>query len=159
MRNIRWRFVTHEEQRLYKVGVRQDGSLDNPNGYPEDLVRAAIQSAEARWREYRSQAATKAAATRRRRTEQKVYSVSQAIIDGHVYGPRQHCVICRKGLDDPDSIERGIGSDCWQRVLLCIEIRVQKARDAEPKMGRDAAALAPPECAGELVPPADPRSA
>jgi hypothetical protein len=27
------------------------------------------------------------------------------------------CVLCGKALDDPESISRGIGSDCWQSVL------------------------------------------
>ena len=86
-------------------------------------MRAAVQAAEARRHQRRSAAAVKAGVTRARRLARKVYDVSRGIIDGHVYGPRTLCVICGKGLSDVDSITRGIGSDCWQRVLIVIEQR------------------------------------
>jgi len=33
---------------LHNVGIRDDGTLINPNGYPETLVREAIEAADAR---------------------------------------------------------------------------------------------------------------
>ena len=48
---------------------------------------------------------------------QAVYQAAQRITDGHTFGPSSHCAICGKGLDDNQSIERGIGSECWQYVL------------------------------------------
>jgi hypothetical protein len=120
-RDSLWRWVHHEGQRLENIGIREDGSLHNPNGYPEEFVRAAVLSAEARRHTRRSRAAAKAAETRRRRVEQKVYRVAGNLRLGHRYGPAQHCYICEKALGDPDSVARGIGSECWQHVLAALE--------------------------------------
>jgi len=117
----RWKRVFYEGARLYSVGVNEDGSLHNPNGYPEETVRAAVAWAEQQRREDRSKAAKKAAGTRRRRTEARIYEVARRIVDGHVFGPASHCQICGRGLDDPESVKRGIGSECWQAVLDCIK--------------------------------------
>lgn len=117
-----WRWVRHGDERLYDVGVRDDGSLHNPNGYPEETVRAAIKAAEERRHLWRSEAAKRAAVTRRRRQERRVYRVVAALRnDERLPGPARNCFICGKGLDDPQSIERGIGSDCWQAVLTSLE--------------------------------------
>ena len=35
---------------LHNVGVLSDGTLVNPNGYPENLVREAVETADARYR-------------------------------------------------------------------------------------------------------------
>ena len=112
-----YRWVRHEDQKLYDVGVLNDGSLHNPRGYPEDIVRVALAAADGRWRERRSQAAKKAAQTRRSRVEKKSYEVADRIIAGHVFGPSPNCAICGRGLGDKQSFERGIGSECWQGVL------------------------------------------
>ena len=113
----RWQRAFHEGVILYDVGVNQDGSLHNPNGYPDETVRAAVEGAEERRRQHRSKAAQKAAATRRRRTQARTYEVARRIVDGEVFGPSDHCDLCGRGLADPESIERGIGSECWQFVL------------------------------------------
>ncbi len=117
----RWKFVRHEGATLHSVGVDPDGTLHNPNGYPEDVVRAACAAAGQRRHARRSAGARKAAGTRRRRTEARIYQVARRIVDGHVLGPASNCQICGRGLGDPDSIERGIGSECWQAVLGCIK--------------------------------------
>jgi hypothetical protein len=36
-------------------------------------------------------------------------------------GPRGHCYVCGRNLTDLESINRGIGSECWQHVLSAIE--------------------------------------
>jgi Family of unknown function (DUF6011) len=107
----------HAGDILRDVGILADGTLHNPNGYPEDIVRLAIMEALERQKKRRSDAAKRAAKTRAIRMEKKVYEVVQKIGLGHKYGPASRCYICLKGLDDPQSIERGIGSDCWQRVM------------------------------------------
>jgi hypothetical protein len=112
-----WSHLRHDGTTLWDVGRRPDGSLYNPHGYPEETVRAALAAAEERLRERRSASAKQAAETRRKRTDRRVYEVAQRIVDGHVFGPRNHCYICGRGLDDPNSIARGIGSECWQDVL------------------------------------------
>jgi hypothetical protein len=57
-----YRWVWWETGRLFDIGILADGSLHNPNGYPESDVRAAIQEAQERpclpwgeWRARRSQ--------------------------------------------------------------------------------------------------------
>lgn len=123
----RWKWIYHNaerpdlRERLYDIGINADGTLHNPNGYPDADVRAAIAGAEERARQRRQEAAAKAAVTRRRRRERKVYEVAQRIATGGTYGPATACVICGRGLDDHQSIQRGIGSECWQFVLDLIE--------------------------------------
>ena len=117
----RWKWIHHEGSTLSDIGVNADGSLHNPRGYPDSTVRAAMAAAEERRSQRRSNSAKKAAETRRRRIEKRTYEVARRIVDGHVFGPASHCQVCGRGIDDPVSIERGVGSDCWQCVLTCIE--------------------------------------
>lgn len=118
-----WKFVwspTADERghhaRLFDVGINDDGTLHNPNGYAPELVLAAIGAATARRDHRRFEAAAKAAATRRRRREKRVHEAA-ARID---VGPRQACYVCGRGLADEQSIDRGIGPECWQDVLELI---------------------------------------
>ena len=116
----RYKWVHHNETKLFQVGIWPDGTLWNPNGYPDDTVRAAVLEADERKHIRRSNAAKKAAETRRKRTAERVYIVARRIVEGRCFGPRHHCWICGKGLGDQQSIERGIGSECWQDVLTLI---------------------------------------
>ncbi len=68
----------------------------------------------------RSEAAKKAAETRRQRTKARVYEVARALVAGRI-NPAVRCHICRKIVTDDESRLRGIGSDCWQDVLRAIE--------------------------------------
>jgi hypothetical protein len=68
----KYRWIRHGDQQLLHVGILADGTLHNPNGYPDDLVREAVLVADERRRARRSVSAKKAAETRRRRTEKKV---------------------------------------------------------------------------------------
>jgi hypothetical protein len=117
----RYRWVCHGDTKLLDVGILSDGSLHNPNGYPNDLVRTAVLAADERRHQRRSNAAKQAAVTRRTRQEKRVYSVAKRLVDGGKVGPRNNCTICGRSLDDPQSITRGIGSECWQGVLNLIE--------------------------------------
>jgi hypothetical protein len=117
----RWQFVRHNGEVLRDVGVNPDGTLYNPHGYPDELVRAAVAGAEERRHARRSAAAKKAARTRQARQEKHVYGVARRIVDGEVFGPATSCQICGKGLGDPESKLRGIGSDCWQKILEVIK--------------------------------------
>ena len=102
------------------VGFEADGTLHNPNGYPTEAVRAAVEATLAHWHMRRSAAAKKAALTRARRREKLVYSAARTIAARQETGPRDHCYVCGRGLNDPDSVKRGIGSECWQDVLSSI---------------------------------------
>jgi hypothetical protein len=116
-----WRFIIHEGTQYASVGINTDGTLHNPNGYPEDKVRAAISFARERQHQRRSDGARKAAATRARRREQKVAALVALLRSGGRLTPGKTCQICRKFLDDPESIARSVGSDCWQDVLTAME--------------------------------------
>ena len=63
-------------------GILPDGTLHNPNNYPDDIVRAAVLAADARRHERRSQAAKRAAVTRSKRQERKVYAIAKALAAG-----------------------------------------------------------------------------
>jgi hypothetical protein len=143
-RDIRYRCVYRSDEktteRLYDVGILADGTLHNPNGYPDDLVRTAVLAAEARRHERRSNAAKKAAETRRRRRQKQIWQVAKRILAGHGIGERHHCAICGRGLDDPTSIERGIGSECWQDVLNSIEAMKGPQDSAQGKLFHEGAA-------------------
>jgi hypothetical protein len=62
-----WRRVRYEGTDYRKIGIYKDGTLNNPNGYPEDVVRAAVAFADEEVHQRRSVAAKKAAQTRRER--------------------------------------------------------------------------------------------
>jgi hypothetical protein len=120
-RNTKYRWVHHEGTTLYDVGILADGNLHNPRGYPDNIVRDAVMAANERRHNRRSDSARKAAVTRRGRQDKKVYLIVAALKRGEQLKPSARCVVCRKQLDDPESISRGIGSECWQGVLTAVE--------------------------------------
>jgi hypothetical protein len=130
----RWKWVWRDAariERLFQVGVLPDGTLFNPNGYPDDVVRTAIAAAEARRHECRSNAAKMAAETRAERQQNRVGYIAKRIAAAQKTGPRTHCYVCGRHLTDPESITRGIGSECWQDVLAQISEITCAARDGE----------------------------
>jgi hypothetical protein len=116
-----YRWVTHGNELLYQIGFNSEGSLHNPRGYPEDVVRAVLEDVERRCAERRSRAAKQAAETRQRRKDAMIWSAAKRILTGQGIGERKNCAICGRGLADPESIKRGIGSECWQAVLSAVE--------------------------------------
>ncbi len=121
----RWRVVAAGDQRLYNVGIDADGTLWNPNHYPEALVRAAIAAAEENKAQRRRDAAKRAVATRARRYEERIQQIADVIRTGKGIGNTTHCVVCKKALTDTVSQERGIGPECWDRIPQTIEQRRQ----------------------------------
>ena len=107
-----WVYGT-DRQILRDMRILPDGSLHDPNGYPEDEVRAGIAAAEESRRQRRSKAAKKAAVTRRKRRERDVYGIAEEIIEGEFYVPGRLVLCADEDLVDAASIERGIGSECW----------------------------------------------
>jgi hypothetical protein len=109
--------------RYLDVGINADGSLHNPNGYPEVELRDAIVKMEAHEHAKRSAAAKKAAITRRRRVERKVYAAANKLLAGGKFSSSNFCQICGKRVTDKTSEARGIGPDCWQDILTNIQAR------------------------------------
>jgi hypothetical protein len=119
------RIRTDDGVEYYSVGILADGTLWNPNNYPEDAVRAAVLRAEAKRHQRRSNAAKKAGETRRQRRQEDIWAIAQLIAAKQETGPRRWCYVCGRKLDDRASIARGIGSECWQEVLARLtEIRL-----------------------------------
>jgi hypothetical protein len=121
----KWAYHSPNHEKLFEVGILADGSLYNPRGYPDDVVRDAVLAANAR-RHARCSAASKkgsqqATETRRRRRVRRVHETAKKIVAGHHGGPQSHCAICKRGLGEGESIARGIGSECWQDLLDTIE--------------------------------------
>jgi hypothetical protein len=74
----------------------------------------AAQYAEAASRRARrSEAPTKAAQTRAARRHLRIVRL---VSQGKPVGPRKHCYLYGRSLDDTASVARGIGSECWQDV-------------------------------------------
>jgi hypothetical protein len=124
MSRYRWVYHADGTTKLYDVGIWSDGTLYNPNGYSDELVRTAVLAADQRWHERRSKRAKKAAETRRRRRKEKLHAIAKR--DTVKIGPRRHCYICGRHLDDPESVARGIGPECWQDFLCFLEHESQK---------------------------------
>jgi hypothetical protein len=70
----------------------------------------------------------KAAITRRQRHVKNVIAIARRLLAENDISERSRRAIRGRGLGDPESIKRGIGSECWQDLLGTIE-RL-KAQDA-----------------------------
>ena len=57
----KWRSIYYNGARLRDLGILPDGTLHNPNGYPDDVVKAAVLSADQQRHDRRSRAAKEAA--------------------------------------------------------------------------------------------------
>jgi hypothetical protein len=105
MRNQPYRYVnTPDHGILNQIGLYADGTLRNPRGYPEDVVRKVLAEAAEAERKQRSEAAKKAAVTRKRRQAKMILQIATRIVEGRETGPRSNCAICGRGLGDPESI-------------------------------------------------------
>ena len=131
----RYKWIHHNGTTFYNVGITPDGLLHNPNHYPDDDVQDAIKFVEALRLERRKRAAKKAAETRRARREKKIYQVVAQLSAHNPVGPRTHCAICGRHLDDPQSIDRGIGSECWQTVMRLRERAIDERNSAAACVG------------------------
>jgi uncharacterized protein DUF6011 len=112
---------------FHEVAIRDDGSLWNPNNYPEAAVRQAIADAEARLQARKQESIKRGVEKRAQRREQRIWAAADAIRTGAGIGPRDTCFCCRKALTDPPSIARGIGPECWEGVLRTVENETETA--------------------------------
>jgi hypothetical protein len=112
----KYRWVWHEGEKLYDVGIRADGTLHNPRSYPDEVVRRAVMAADARKRERRSDAAKQAAQTRQHRIRVRVHRIAKRIVARQAVAerPLRHV---REAARRPPT---GSGSECLQGVLAAI---------------------------------------
>jgi Family of unknown function (DUF6011) len=108
------RYIRYDDKIFRNVGLKDDGSLYNPNNYPEDKARAAIAYEAER-------IARQAAATRQRRYQQRIHSIAKQILEADGIGERHCCALCKKALTDPTSVKRGIGPECWDHVMRAVK--------------------------------------
>src|SRR5699024_6489958 len=69
----------------------------------------------------RSRSAKKAAQKRAERMAKATYEAARRLKQDTL-APKHNCIICGRGLGDDESIQRGIGSECWQRVLDIVHL-------------------------------------
>jgi hypothetical protein len=103
---------------LYDIGRFKDGKIHNPKGYPEEVVIKALNKALEQILERRSEAAKKAAVTRKRRHDKLVHEMAKKIIVGHKYGPRNNCALCGRKLTDQESIQRASAVNAGKAFCL-----------------------------------------
>jgi hypothetical protein len=115
-----WKWIYFRKKRLCDIGTLADGTLHNPNGYPEADVRAAIAYAEEERAKTRREGAAKAAKTRAIRRERDIAALAQLFLSGQGIGRQTRCAVCRKRLDDEASMTRGVGPECWNDLQLRI---------------------------------------
>jgi hypothetical protein len=113
-RLIEW---TEAPNGLANIGVRYDGSLINPNGYPEEEVRAVLEAHFKTEREQRDAIIAKGVRTRARRRLDRLWQAVKAWKAGTL-SPANKSRCCKKHLTDPVSKARGIGPECWEEILL-----------------------------------------
>jgi hypothetical protein len=124
----RWKWIRHGDRRLINVVFRADGTATADDGSThepvlEEVALAALVTANRDLNAERSAAARKAAETRKKRHDRRVYAIVEALRHGQQLTPSGKCRCCGKGLTDDESRRRGIGSECWQGVLRALEAR------------------------------------
>jgi hypothetical protein len=85
----RYSYVFHNGRTLTRIGRNKDGTLWNPDGHPEDLVREVVEGLERKAAERRSKSAREAAVTRQRRQHNRIWSAAKAILSGQGIGERE----------------------------------------------------------------------
>jgi hypothetical protein len=117
----RYRSFNRNGERYTHIGIEADGTLYNPHNYPEEKVREVVLWADDTRRQQRADAIKRGVETRRKRRENKIIEIAKTLLAGNGIGNQDWCACCKKILNDPESIDRGIGPECWQQVLAAIE--------------------------------------
>lgn len=125
----KYSYVKYQGNRYYNIGQEQDGTFYNPKNYPHEIVWEILEWIAEEKRQRKADAIRRGVATRKRRRELKINEIAMALIRGDGIGSQMVCACCKKVLGDPESIERGIGPECWQHVLDMIE-RIQRRKEA-----------------------------
>jgi Family of unknown function (DUF6011) len=135
MRSHHWRYMRVSGDIFYSIGIEADGSLWNPNGYPEDRVRELVTGALERARQRHEKAIKRGVEKRKRRRETRIHEAARKLLIEAGIGDRDRCYCCNKLLSDPVSMKRGIGPECWEIVLR----RREQLRPQEQRLTAEAA--------------------
>jgi hypothetical protein len=100
-----------------------DGSLTFEGTADTVEVLRELVLANRRLKARRSKSAQRAAKKRADRRSKMVYNLVAEMQAGKVLQPADNCRLCGRGLDDAESVNRGIGSECWQGVLEALRAR------------------------------------
>ena len=103
------------------------GHIDRVFGNPVKSLQLVLKKLEER-----KAATQRGVDTRARRRESQINAVVKAIFEGEAIGPRSRCACCRKNLDDPLSIQRGIGPECYEAITQMVERERAAAADSRP---------------------------
>jgi Family of unknown function (DUF6011) len=120
-----WSWIRNGETKITGVRISHNGSeiteAHSDNVASTNLIVSAVLGALQRRRSKRSKSALKAAETRKLRRDAKVNWIAKELISNRTFKPTYQCRVCGKKITDTESMERGIGSDCWQTVLEAIQ--------------------------------------
>ena len=115
-----WHWVKHDGRRIPGAVFTLADGAHAPGEDPRTVLEALV-LANRRLAAHRSAAAKKAAATRERRRHLYGQKLALRLANGESFGPSTTCRLCEKPVTDPESIARGVGSDCWQFVMSFLE--------------------------------------
>lgn len=118
----RWRYVFDTTGSSIKDCELQieDGQIVSATAstdHTESEIVNGIYRALRKRRKKRKEAAVKAAVTRQRCRELKAKKIARQMAFGGETGPAKNCLVCGRPVSDQESIDRGVGSECWQGVL------------------------------------------
>lgn len=129
----RWHWVNGPAGKIAGPTVAHDDAgiiaATSADGDAPSIVVRAVYQAATRLHAKRSRAALAAAQTRARRREKRVYAVVQQLLQSGRLAPSARCRACERVLDDQQSIDRGVGSECWQQLLELLEQARRSGRD------------------------------
>lgn len=120
-RDYHWRYIRRDGEGFDNVGINRDGSLWNPNGYPEERVRPVVERIVNEKLEERAAAIKRGVEKRKRRRLSRIAEAAHRLRTQAGIGDRVSCYCCLKALTDPVSIKRGIGPECWEHVVRRME--------------------------------------
>ena len=128
----RYRWLPSGDRALFDVGIWDDGTLHNPNNYPEAEVRTAVAAADERHRVQRQAGIARGVATRARRRALRIDRIAARMLITTLPSATS-CQVCGRRLRDQVSMERAIGPECWDHVLQAVE-RVRQSQPSQATM-------------------------
>lgn len=117
----KYRWIRQNGKKYLAVGIEENGSLFNPNNYPEEELRAALIQTEANAHLRRSEASKRSAITRRKREEKKIHQYVKLMLEDQEIPYTTHCYICGRYLQEEESRVRAIGPECLQNLYRVAE--------------------------------------